>query len=186
MPEVVLAFTGMPGCGKGVAVDFLKDKYDLPVVIMGEVVKEEVRARGLPVDSKHVGPLANQMRKEHGMDVWAKRVVEKLSVLENRVVIIDGTRGPDEIACFRKAFGDGLHLIAVMTSTGTRYQRILDRKRDDDTVDVEGFNARDQRELGWGVGRIIATADHYIMNEGSMEQMWDTVDALYTQIVGEG
>ena len=35
--------------------------------------------------------------------------------------------------------------------------------------DLQKIKERDKRELGWGLGRVIASADIVVLNEGSVE-----------------
>jgi dephospho-CoA kinase len=72
---------------------------------------------------------------------------------------------------FRRAFGDELTVVAVHASPKTRYERMLKRRRTDDAGSIEAFQARDLRELGWGLGDVIATADVMLVNESSLEAL---------------
>jgi dephospho-CoA kinase len=170
----VICITGMPGAGKGEVVDILKEEANLPVVRMGDMVWDEVRSRGLPLEPQVVGEIANSERQAHGNDIWAHRCVakvkEKLSG-GNTHIIIDGVRTRQEIAVFKSAFKDSFYVIAVFASLSTRFDRIRARKRADDTNTRELFDQRDKRELSWGVGEVIALADGMIMNEGGLEEL---------------
>jgi len=46
---------------------------------------------------------------------------------------------------------------------------MLRRKRSDDAVTIEAVRARDLRELSWGLGDVIATADVMLVNESSLD-----------------
>ena len=169
-----ICITGMPGAGKGEVVNILKNEKGLPVVRMGDMVWDEVRSRGLPLEPQVVGEIANSERLAHGNDVWARRCIakveEKLSD-GNKHVIIDGVRTRQEIVAFKSAFKDSFYVIAVFASLSTRFDRIRARKRADDTNTRELFDQRDARELSWGVGEVIALADGMIMNEGGLEEL---------------
>jgi dephospho-CoA kinase len=62
-------------------------------------------------------------------------------------------------------------VVAVHASPKTRYERMLKRRRTDDAGSIEAFRARDLRELGWGLGDVIATADVMLVNESSLEAL---------------
>jgi len=70
----IIAFTGMPASGKSEAVQLAKDK-GIPVIRMGDMVWEETKRQGKPLDDKNVGDVAHSMREKNGMDIWAKRTV---------------------------------------------------------------------------------------------------------------
>jgi len=174
----VFAFTGMPGAGKSVAVEVAK-KQNIPVLRMGDFIWEEVRRRGLPIDSGSVAEVAMQMRTDFGPGVWAEKTVDRLKSLHTNVGVIDGVRSEAELEVFRHRLGDDFTLIAVHASRPTRFQRLLSRGRDDDIKDEGQFIARDERELGWGLGRVIALADVMLVNEDSMPDLGEQVERVF-------
>lgn len=162
----VIAFTGMPGCGKSEAVKLAKEK-NIPVFRMGDLVWEETKKRGLPLTDENVGTLATEERKKHGYDIWAKRTIERIKKekISSDIVLIDGLRGDAEVKAFKDEFGKDFILIAIHSSPKARWGRISKRKRDDDTASEEQFKGRDERELSWGLGSSIAVADYIIVND---------------------
>lgn len=164
MPIVVV--TGMPGSGKEEFVQVaLKRGYQ--VVRMGDVVREEAKLEGTGTSDQNIGGFAHSQRQSHGYDIWAKRAVRHVKSPDT---VIDGCRGLMELAIFRKELGDDVVLLAIHSSPGTRFPRLRDRGRTDAPTTWEEFENRDHRELGWGLGSLIATADRMIVNEGSLEE----------------
>jgi dephospho-CoA kinase len=174
LPDAAVAFTGMPGAGKSLAVETARER-DLPVVRMGDAVLAEVEDRGLEPNEDSVGRIASRMREREGPGVWARRTLEGIRDVEGEPVVIDGVRTLDEVRVFREALGDDFTLVAIHAAPGTRMERLLDRGREDDVVDENEFRARDERELGWGVGRVIALADVMLVNEGGPKRFQDRV-----------
>jgi len=162
----IIAFTGMPGCGKSEAVKLAKEK-NIPVFRMGDLVWEETKKRGLPLTDENVGNLATVERKKHGYDIWAKRTIERIKKekISSDIILIDGLRGDAEVNAFKKEFDSNFILIAIHSSPKARWERISKRKRDDDTASEEQFKGRDERELSWGLGSSIAVADYIIVND---------------------
>ena len=165
--ERVVCVTGMPGCGKEELVKVAQER-GLAIVRMGDVVREEASRRGLRFSDETVGGMAHEERVKHGFGVWAERTVPRV---KDETTVIDGIRGREELEVFRHAFGDRLVVVAIHASPRTRYERIKGRARGDDVVSWEEFLRRDERELGWGLGEVIATADRMIVNEGGLEEM---------------
>ena len=165
----IIAFTGMPFAGKSEAVKIAKD-VKIPIVRMGDMVWDEVNNRGLKLNDKNVGTIANQMREKHGRDIWAIKTINKIKSMGNiESIVIDGIRNVEEIEVFKRELGDNFVVIAVETSEETRRKRALERRRKDDSKDVKKLKERDQRELGWGLGSVIASADIVILNNGSID-----------------
>lgn len=191
----VVGVTGMPGAGKSEAMK-VAAKMEFPVVRMGDLIWAEVEAQGLPRDAEHVGKVANAMREAHGDDIWAKRTVEKVREHQNapapeahdhhraasQIVLIDGIRSNQEVEVFREQLGSDFILVAIHTDPDERYDRLTARGRDDDPSEVSGHQARDQRELNWGLARTIAMADEMIVNDCTMEEFQAQVEGLLDRI----
>lgn len=166
----VIILTGMPGAGKEEFVQVaLKAGYD--VIRMGDVVRQEAERQGATMDERGVGGFANKERESRGPGIWAERC---LQVLGEGDTIIDGSRSLAELEVFRRALGSGLRLVAVHTSPEKRFLRLQKRARYDAPQDQGAFRERDMRELGWGLGSLIAMADVMLVNEDTLERFRDS------------
>lgn len=181
----VLAFTGMPGAGKTEAVQVTRS-MGLPVVSMGDLVRAEVERRGASGTDASTGSVATQVREQQGMDAWAVRTLEEIRDRHAGApfVVVDGVRNWEEVARFRKDLGDTFVLVAITTGPDQRLQRLKDRGRPDDPATQDEAESRDERELGWGIARAIAMADHAIPNEGDLADFHERVGALVRELLG--
>ena len=167
--KLVVALAGMPGSGKSLVVVTAKESgYD--AVLMGDVIREEARKRGVEPDAKNIGQLMLELRQTEGKAVIAKRCVPKIVSIAGQRVIVDGVRSLDEVDEFRKHFPK-LVLMAVHASPETRFMRLYSRRRSDDADDWEVFRERDVRELGVGLGNTIAMAKYVVVNEEPVEDV---------------
>lgn len=161
--KLVVGLVGMPGSGKSVVVGTAREKgYD--VVVMGDVVREETRKRGLELNPKNVGVVMLDLRKKGGIGVIAEKCVSRIEQRESSKVIVDGLRSLNEADVFKAHF-PGFSLIAVYASPRTRFSRLNRRRRSDDPGVWEVFRERDMRELSVGLGNAIAMAEYVIVNE---------------------
>ena len=166
----IIAFTGLPASGKSVAVEVGKNK-GIPVIRMGDLVWEETRKQGQTLNDKNVGNIANIMRKRYGKNIWAKRTVEKINSLKKSShLIIDGVRNIEEIEYFKKELGSDFFVVAIDATNELRRKRVIARGRIDDSKDLNSFIERDNREIQWGVQKVMADADIVILNNGSLDQ----------------
>jgi len=178
----IIAFAGMPFSGKTEAVEIAKD-IDLPVLRMGDAVWEEVKKQGLEITDENVGRIANEMRQKHGMNIWAKRTVEKiLSMQNNSKIVIDGIRNFEEIDFFKKMLGADFIVIAIEVSDKTRYKRAMNRGRKDDSKNLELVKKRDRREINWGLDKVIASADIVVPNEEGIEKFRKKIREILNKI----
>jgi dephospho-CoA kinase len=175
----ILAFTGMPASGKSEAVTVVR-QLRIPVIRMGDCVWEETEKQGLSLTDENVGFVANSMRELHGKDIWAQRTVKKISVLkQKKIIVIDGIRNPEEITYFKKILGDDFQVIAITAPDAVRRKRVASRKRSDDTISKKAMKERDKRELGWGLGEVIASADVVIENNASLDEFHKKIKSLF-------
>lgn len=178
----IIAFTGMPYSGKSEAVKIAKDR-GIQVIRMGEMIWEETRNQGLELNDKNVGEIANSMREKYGKDIWARRTSDAIKT-KNKLdqIVIDGIRNIEEIEFFKKEFGTDIVIIAIDASDELRKNRSLNRKRKDDTINIQNFQERDKRELQWGLGDVIASADIIISNEGSIQDFRNRIKEVFQQL----
>ncbi len=157
--------TGMPGSGKTV-VSSLAREMGLPVYVMGDVVREEARRRGLEPTPANLNMVARLLREEHGEDVIARRVLEKLLRDDPGFAVVDGVRSLREVEVLR-GYGETV-IVAVHASPRTRFERLRRRGRPGDPRSWEEFRQRDLTELGFSLGSVIALADYMLVNEGDV------------------
>lgn len=180
----VVAFTGMPGSGKSEAVAVARDR-GAPVVVMGDLVREEVARRGVGPEDPSVGRVATDVRQADGMDAWAARTVERIVAdhADEELVVVDGVRNWEEVDRFREELGDDFHLVAITSSPEERLDRLTRRGREDDPADESEARARDEREMGWGIARAIAMADSTLTNAGSLAEFKERVGRFLDDVV---
>ncbi len=174
----IIAFVGMPGSGKSEASAVAR-RLNIPVVSMGDVVREETARRGLPPTDENIGGVGTKLRREEGMDAIAKRCVPRIRLQNSSVVVIDGTRNIDEINYFKKQFGNNFKLVAIQAPFELRFERVKKRARSDDMSSVDELKRRDERENGWGLDKAIEKADIILENTDSLEKFQNEIKKLF-------
>ena len=166
----VLAVCGMPGSGKGEFAQIFMDA-GIPVRSMGDMVREEVARRALDVVPEVFGQVAADLRREFGEDVLAVRLTEAVNTLlaSHPIVLIDGLRGTAEYAVFKSTWGDDFQSVAIHTDKSIRFARMMARGRSEDGGTAT-FEARDEREKGWGLEELINSADVLVENNDDLPQ----------------
>jgi dephospho-CoA kinase len=178
----IIAFTGMPFSGKSEAVKIAKEQH-IPVIRMGDMIWEETKRQGLEINDLNVGKTANDMRKTHGMNIWAKRTYEKVREIKDAdVIVIDGVRNIEEVEFFKENLGKDFVLVAVKVSDDLRHKRALSRGREDDSMDLGLIKERDKREIGWGLAKVIDSADITILNESSIKDFCEKIKEVFEDL----
>ncbi len=180
----IIGVTGLPGSGKSVVSRTAK-RLNIPIIRMGDVIREEAKKR-----NEKPGDVAVELRKEYGEFVVAERCVEiikkdiktennsdisiknksRVKVPKCDIYMIEGIRSHHEIEIFKKNFNEFV-VIAVHSTPITRFKRLKKRMRPDDSREKSDFFLRDQRELNFGIGNVIATADYMVVNEGPLKKI---------------
>jgi dephospho-CoA kinase len=174
----VIGTVGLPGSGKGEAAAVAREA-DVPVVTMGDVIREACRERGFD-PAEHHGEMARTLREEDGPAAIAERSLPLIeSELERRdAVLVDGLRSDVELDRFREAFGEDFLLVSIEAPFEIRAERLLDRARDDSDLDREALRDREERELGFGMGEVMDRADVVIRNTDTLAAFRDRIRAV--------
>jgi len=175
--RILICVTGMPGSGKSVVSRIISSILNAKVISMGDVVREEAVRRGIPQDIMSMTKFAEELRRKYGKDIVARMT---LKYVEDRglsgIIVIDGVRSLDEVKVFN-SYGKVI-IVAVHASPRTRYERLRNRGRRDDPKDWNEFLIRDNKELSFGIGNVIALADMMIINESrSLEDLRNEVES---------
>jgi dephospho-CoA kinase len=175
----LILITGMAGSGKTTLADILREK-GFKVFTMGDVIRHELRMRNLSPTPENLGMMAEQIRKTGGDEAVAQKCVPLIIGEPNNKVAVDGIRSLEEVRTFEEAFET--FLIAVHASPDIRYQRLKDRGRSDDPSNKQIFKERDQRELGFGMGKAIAMSNYIINNMNGLQHLELELEKLLTTL----
>ncbi|NYT00734.1 MAG: flagellar hook-basal body complex protein FliE [Methanocellales archaeon] len=165
----IIGFVGMPASGKTEAANVAR-ALGIPVIHMGDVVRAEVKAKGLKITEKNVGKVANEIREREGMGAVAIRCFPYIKNADSKIVVIDGIRGVAEAEVYRKVFGEQFTLIAIHAPQKARFEWAMARKREDDIENRKSFLQKDERERSWGLPEAMKIADFSIDNVYTLEE----------------
>ncbi|HII97897.1 MAG TPA: flagellar hook-basal body complex protein FliE [Methanoregula sp.] len=176
----VIGVVGLPASGKG-EFSNIAAGMGIPVIVMGDMIRQAVREAGLEPSDTNFGITANRLRAEGGMDAIARLCVPVIKKQDAPLVLVDGIRGDTEVTLFRKNFLT-FTLISIDSSFENRLARIAARARSDDFTTADALHNRDERELGWGLGNALKVADIHIKNEGTLTEFSDEVRTLLARL----
>lgn len=176
--KTVIGFVGLPGVGKSTAIEIARE-YG-PVVVMGDVVREEAKKRDLEITSETLGRVALDLRKKYGKMVIAQRCITTIQNLHQKTIILDGLRSMAEVNLFKKSFQ--LIIIAITVSELKRHSWLQSRQRADDSSSPEAIKKRDLRETEFGIQDVIAIADYQIENKGTIIDLQNKCKKLLEEI----
>ena len=175
----VIGIVGMPGAGKSTAIEIGREFGE--IIVMGNIVREETKLRGLDITSQNLGRIAKKLREEEGKDVIAQRCIKKITLSSNNIVILDGIRSMHEVKLFQEIFQ--LVIIAIEVPDNIRHEWLKTRGRADDSISLEKILARDKREIDFGIKEVIKNAGFSIKNIGDIEELRNNCKLTFEMII---
>jgi dephospho-CoA kinase len=168
----IFIIVGMPAAGKNIA-RLYAESQDMVYYATGDIVRAEVKGRGLEADAVNSSEVSDELRGEDGMGVTRLALEEELKSGAD-VGFLEGMRSWPEIELIREK-ADSV-VVAFVTPRNVRRERIVSRGREDDSP--QAFDDRDKRELAYGTAIPIAMADAYVLNTGSEDDAISQLDAI--------
>ena len=170
----IIAFVGMSGSGKSVAIDYLTER-GIPKVYFGGMIYKEMEKRGIErtPDGASERQFREMIRESEGKDWVVRQAIAEtkdlISAGQKRIVL-DGVYSWTEYKALKHEFPGDLTFIAVVAPKPLRYERIA--KRPERPFDGKAIRERDITEIeNLEKGGPIAAADYFILNDGSVEDM---------------
>ncbi|TFG17540.1 MAG: hypothetical protein EU531_03020 [Promethearchaeota archaeon] len=175
----VIGFCGLPGSGKSTALEIVKDLGT--IINMGDVVRNEAIKKNIKLTDENLGQLAINLRRKGGDEIIAKKCVDLIQSSPSEIVFVDGIRSPYELDVFRKHWK--FPLILIETDEEVRYQRIIERARDDDSKSILDIKSREEREIGFGLLGLIRKADYVIKNNSTVKDLKKKIRKLIKDLI---
>lgn len=179
--KLIIAFVGLPLSGKSTAAR-VAENIDFPVVVMGDIIRDEVVRQGLELNDSNAGKVATELREKEGMDAIARRCVPLIRAREESVIIIDGIRSDSEVEHFKQEFGQNFILINIQAERDERFDRSVKRERGDDIATIEELKSRDERELSWSMEKAIQRADLTIENNSTLNKFNEKIEEVLKKV----
>lgn len=178
----IIAFVGMAGAGKSSAVDHAAAN-EFPRIYAGGVVYDEMRAQEIEITPDSQKEFRERMRAEHGSDYFMKKCIEQMRNLiaaGQRQIILDGLYTWSEYKLLKREFPGELTVIAIVAPRKLRHRRLAQRPE-------RPFTDKESMERDWSEienlekGGPIAIADHFIVNDGSLEDLHKKLDKIIVE-----
>ena len=171
----LIAIVGMTGSGKSELARIFEDR-GLRAVRFGDITDDILRQRGLPLTEENERQLRESLRKEHGMEAYARLNLPRIeAAMRSGDVIIDGLYSWEEYLFLERTFEKKLVVLAVYAPPDVRYERLA--AREVRPLALEQARARDESEIRHlNKAAPIAMADYTIHNVGTLLALRDEVD----------
>ena len=174
----IIALVGLAGSGKSSAVEYLTEK-GFPKIYFGGVIYKAMDEAGIEKTWYNQQQFREEIRRREGKDFVIKRVIKNIHDLINagqNKIVLDGLYTWSEYKFLKHEFPGQVVVIAIVTPKYLRYQRMA--KRIERPMQPHEVDQRDWSEIeNLEKGGPIAIADYFIINDGSLEQLHQKIDA---------
>ena len=174
----IIALVGLAGSGKSSAVEYLTEK-GFPKIYFGGVIYKAMNEDGIEKTWDNQQQFREEIRRREGKDFVIKRVIKNIHDLINagqNKIVLDGLYTWSEYKFLKHEFPGQVVVIAIVTPKYLRYQRMA--KRIERPMQPHEVDQRDWSEIeNLEKGGPIAIADYFIINDGSLEQLHQKIDA---------
>jgi dephospho-CoA kinase len=165
----LIGLTGTNGAGKGETVAFfVRRGYEHRS--LSDAIRDALAAEGLEPSRDNLIRKGNDLRREGGPDVLARRIMAKIRGRS----AIDSIRNPGEIAFLRTALD---------APPALRFERVARRGRNESAPDLAAFLRKEAEENGADPGaqqinRCMALADVTVINDGTLDDLHRKLEEL--------
>lgn len=179
----IVAFVGLAGSGKSVAVEHLTEK-GIPKVYFGGIIYKAMEDAGIEItwDSQKV--FREEIRAKEGKDFVVKRAIDEVHNLiaaGQHKVVLDGLYTWSEYKLLKHAFPGEMTVVAVVTPKHLRKQRMAHRP--ERPMTSEEVDQRDWAEIeNIEKGGPIAIADYFVHNDRDVDWLKQQLDTVIAEI----
>jgi dephospho-CoA kinase len=166
----VLGLMGAIGCGKGTVVDILVNDYGFQSIATGDLVREEVKKRGLSLGRENEMKISVELRKDDPA-YFIREAVKRIKDNNWDKAIIDGVRLMIDINTLKDSF-PGIIFVLVKTDPKKRFERMKKRGRPGFPKTFEKFLEHERLEIEkFNFDEVWSNASRIINNDGSIDDL---------------
>lgn len=187
----IIGLSGTNGSGKDTVGEILAEHHNYFFVSVTDVLRDELRRRGLSVDRENLRTLSAEWRREHGLAVLVDRAVDSYKAAGGDEkydgLVMASLRNPAEAGRLHELGGS---LIWVDADPRVRYERVqanaASRARaEEDVKTFEEFLAEQEAEMHPPAGGDAATLNMSAVRDRAditLENNSDSLDAFRRDI----
>lgn len=179
----IIAFVGLAGSGKSVAVEHLT-RNGVPKIYFGGVIYKAMEEAGIEVTWESQQTFREEIRAREGKDFVVKRAVaeaKNLIAAGQHKIVLDGLYTWSEYKILKHEFPGEMTVIAVVTPKHLRKQRL--GKRPERPMTSQEVDERDWSEIeNLEKGGPIAIADYFVHNDKDVEWLHEQIDGILESV----
>lgn len=183
---IIIGITGTIGAGKGTIVDYLVEQHGFEHFSVRGFLIKRIRERGMEVNRDSMVIVANDLRAKNSPSYITDRLFEE-ALESGKNCVIESIRTPGEVISLRNQ--KGFFLLAVDANPRLRYERIVLRNSETDSVSFETFKENEAREMHsddpnkQNLRRCIELADFVLSNNGTIKELEMQIEIVLNKLI---
>jgi len=176
---MIIGLTGTHCGGKDTAANYLVKKNFIHHSL-SDIIREEARKKGIKLTRENLIKLGNELRKEFGASVLAKKILTKLDKDKN--CVISSIRNPSEVEALRK--NSNFILINIDAPIGVRLERMKRKTTEKNPKTLEELKRIEDIEnssnpMHQQIKKCQKLADIKIINNSTLQNLYKEIDQLF-------
>ncbi len=164
MPKKLILIVGLPGSGKSTTADFIKKEFNAEVVHSGDIIREEIKKRGLEYTPKTDALIAHWFHTGGREKLIVKKVWDKIRKSKKKLIVIEGLRSEEQLKYLEKLAKTKPIIISIIASFKVRVKRELKRGRFGKKETISYLKFREKLEKSHGIEGLLKKANYKIDN----------------------
>jgi len=170
---IMIGISGTNGSGKDTVGQMLAERHNFLFISGSDLLREEARKRGLPIERKVLSTISAEWRRNEGMGAVSARVLKLFKTKKGKYsgLATVSLRHPGEADFIHSQGGK---VVWVDADPKIRYDRIYSRQRtEEDNKTYEEFLAEQQHEMSHSgdsatlnMSAVKERADIFLTNDG--------------------
>jgi len=184
--KLVIGIAGEIASGKDTVTRYYVKKHGASMYRFSDVLRDILKRLYLEVNRKNFAGASLMLRKTFGEDVFSHAVAEEARKDKSDLIVIDGVRRVADVAGVQNL--PGFRLLYIAADPKRRYDRMTTRNQnaDDGTKTFEEFLRDSELESELQIRELKEKADWVIDNNGTLEELYASVDLFLEQTNGAG
>jgi dephospho-CoA kinase len=179
-PMKVIGAVGDIGSGKDEVLKYLRDRYGVPFLSTGDIVRKMAQEDGVEGTRENLEAISKRCFTQMGRGCIVRMAAQEIMKRDWKVAGISGVRSPEDVAVMKEMFGSGFILIRVdINDPAIRFERVRLRGERRDPLTREAFQEQDRNEQQeFQILRAESLADYTIDNSGTLAELHRQIDEL--------
>jgi dephospho-CoA kinase len=181
--KIIIGLVGEIGCGKGTASRYLEENYGALTIRFSDVLRDILKKIYLQDSRENLQLLSKSLRESFGQDILSVAVCRKISDFKSGILVLDGIRREEDIACIKQM--PSFYLVAIDAGLRVRFERIRARQENsgDNTKTWREFKKESLAESEVFIREMMQDADFRIDNNGTLDQMYNQIDGMLEGLI---